>query len=74
VGQIAATIGGAFVPAIPAAVKAVTQQVAKKIAPAGAGIRERIEPTTIDELRAGQEVPAEPTFTESLQSIKATVG
>jgi hypothetical protein len=74
VGQIAATIGGAFAPAIPSAVRAVTQQVAKRISPEGAGIRERIEPTTIEQLRAGQEVPTEPTFTESLQSIKATVG
>jgi hypothetical protein len=74
VGQIAAAVGGAFVPAIPAAVKAVTQQVAKQIAPAGAGIRERIEPTTIQQLRAGQEVPTEPTITESVQSIKATIG
>jgi hypothetical protein len=74
VGQLAAAVGGAFVPAIPAAVKAVTQQVAKQIAPAGAGIRERIEPTTIQQLRAGQEVPTEPTITESVQSIKATIG
>jgi hypothetical protein len=73
-GQIAATVGGAFVPSIPAAARAVTQQVAKQIAPAGAGIRERVEPTTIQQLRAGKEVPAEPTITESLQSIKATVG
>ncbi len=32
VGQLAAAVGGAFVPAIPAAVKAVTQQVTKQIA------------------------------------------
>jgi hypothetical protein len=73
-GQIAATVGGAFVPSIPAAVKAVTQQVARQVAPAGAGIRERLEPTTIQQLRAGQEVPIEPTIKESLQSIGATVG
>jgi len=73
-GQIAATVGGAFVPSVPSAVKAVTKQVAKQIAPAGAGIRERLEPTTIQQLRAGQEVPTEPTIAESLQSIKATVG
>jgi hypothetical protein len=74
VGQIAATVGGAFVPSIPSAVRAVTQQVARQVAPAGAGIRQRVEPTTIEQLRAGQEVPAEPTIKESLQSIKATVG
>jgi hypothetical protein len=74
VGQIAATIGGAFAPGIPSAVRAVTQQVARQISPAGAGIRERIEPSMIEKLRAGQEVPTEPTFKESLQSIKATVG
>jgi len=73
-GQIAATVGGAFVPSVPSAVKAVTKQVAKQIAPAGAGIRERLEPTTIQQLRAGQEVPTEPTIAESLQSIKATMG
>jgi hypothetical protein len=73
-GQVAATVGGAFVPSVPSAVKAVTKQVAKQIAPAGAGIRERLEPTTIQQLRAGQEVPTEPTIAESLQSIKATVG
>jgi hypothetical protein len=74
VGQIAATIGGAFVPSIPSAVRAVTGQVAKQIAPAGAGIRERLEPTTIEQLRLGYTPPEAPTITESLQSIKATVG
>jgi hypothetical protein len=74
VGQIAATVGGALVPSIPAATRAVTQQVARQVAPAGAGIRERIEPTSIEQLRAGVEPPTEPTIRESLQSIKATVG
>ena len=74
VGQIAATIGGAFVPSVPSAVRAVTGQVAKQIAPAGAGIRERVEPTTIEQLRLGYTPPEAPTITESLQSIKATVG
>ena len=74
VGQIAATIGGAFVPSIPSAVRAVTGQVAKQIAPAGAGIRERVEPTTIEQLRLGYTPSEAPTITESLQSIKATVG
>jgi hypothetical protein len=73
-GQIAATVGGALVPSVPAAARAVTQQVARQVAPAGAGIRERIEPTSIEQLRAGQEVPTEPTIRESLQSIKASVG
>lgn len=73
VGQIAATVGGALIPSIPAATRAVTQQVARQVAPAGAGIRERIEPTSIEQLRAGQEVPTEPTIRESLQSIKASV-
>jgi hypothetical protein len=74
IGQIAATVGGALIPSIPAATRAVTQQVARQVAPAGAGIRERIEPTSIEQLRAGQEVPTEPTIRESLQSIKASVG
>ena len=75
IGQIAATIGGAFVPSIPAATRAVTQQVAKQVAPAGAGIRERLEPTTIEQLRLGYTQPdAAPTTKESLQSIVATVG
>jgi hypothetical protein len=57
-GQIAATIGGAIVPSIPSMVKTVAGQAAKQIAPAGAGIREQVQPT----------------IQESLQSIKATVG
>jgi hypothetical protein len=73
-GQIAATVGGALIPSIPAATRAVTQQVARQVAPAGAGIRERIEPTSIEQLRLGVEPPAEPTIRESLQSIRATVG
>jgi hypothetical protein len=44
VGQIAATIGGAFVPSIPAATKAVTRQVAKQFAPP-APAPARVEPT-----------------------------
>lgn len=74
VGQIAATIGGALVPSIPAATRAVTQQVAKQVAPAGAGIRERLEPVTIEQLRLGYDAPTAPTTRESLQSIVATVG
>ena len=73
-GQIAATVGGALIPSIPAATRAVTQQVARQVAPPGAGIRERLEPTTIEQLRLGVEPPTEPTIRESLQSIKATVG
>jgi hypothetical protein len=57
-GQIAAQVAGAVVPSIPSAVRTLTQQAAKQIAPAGAGIREQVEPT----------------IRESLQSIKATVG
>jgi hypothetical protein len=74
VGQIAATVGGALVPSVPAAARAMTQQVARQVAPAGAGIRERMEPTSIEQLRAGVEPPTEPTIRESLQSIKASVG
>jgi hypothetical protein len=59
VGQFVASVGGALVPSIPAATRAITQQVAKQIAPAGAGIREQLTPATVQ---------------ESLQSIKATVG
>ena len=73
-GQIAATVGGAFVPSIPAAVRSLTGQVARQVSPAGAGIRERVEPVKIEQLRAGQEAPTEPTIKESLQSIKASVG
>jgi hypothetical protein len=57
-GQIAASIGGGLLPAIPQIVKTATQATAKAVAPSGAGIREQIEPT----------------FKESVQSIKATVG
>lgn len=72
-GQIAATVGGGLIPTIPAAARLVTQQVAKAVAPVGAGIRERIEPTTIEQMRV-KEVPTKPTIKESLQSIKASVG
>jgi hypothetical protein len=58
VGQIAATIGGAMLPAVPQMVRSATQATARAVAPSGAGIREQIEPT----------------FKESVQSIKATVG
>ena len=44
VGQIAATIGGAFVPSIPAATKAVTRQVARQFAPS-VPAPPRVEPT-----------------------------
>ena len=74
VGQIAATVGGALIPSIPAAARAVTQQVARQVAPAGAGIRERVEPVKIEQLRLGYEAPTEPTIKEALQSIKASVG
>lgn len=57
-GQIAATVGGGLLPAVPQIVKAATQATAKAVAPKGAGIREQMEPT----------------FKESVQSIKATVG
>jgi hypothetical protein len=73
-GQIAATIGGAVAPSIPSMVKTVTGQIAKQIAPAGAGIREQVTPVTIEQLRLGYTPPPAPTMRESLQSIKATVG
>lgn len=57
-GQIAATLAGGLLPAAPQIVKAATQAAARAVAPSGAGIREQIEPT----------------FKESVQSIKATVG
>jgi hypothetical protein len=57
-GQIAASVGGGLLPAVPQIVKAATQATARAVAPAGAGIREQIEPT----------------FKEAAQSIKATVG
>jgi hypothetical protein len=57
-GQIAATLAGGLLPAAPQIVKAATQAAARAVAPTGAGIREQIEPT----------------FKESVQSIKATVG
>jgi hypothetical protein len=73
-GQIAATIGGAVTPSIPSMAKTVTGQIAKQIAPAGAGIREQVTPATIEQLRLGYTPPPAPTITESLQSIKATIG
>jgi hypothetical protein len=57
-GQIAASVGGGLLPAVPQIAKLATQATAKAIAPKGAGIREQIEPT----------------FTESVQSIRATAG
>jgi hypothetical protein len=56
-GQIAASVGGGLLPAVPQVAKAATQAAARAVAPAGAGIREQIEPT----------------LKESVQSIKATV-
>jgi small nuclear ribonucleoprotein (snRNP)-like protein len=72
-GQIAAQVAGAFVPSVPSAVKTLTGQAAKLIAPAGAQIREQVTPVTIEQLRLGYTQPAAPTMRESLQSIKATV-
>jgi hypothetical protein len=57
-GQIAASVGGGLLPAVPQIVRSATQATARAVAPSGAGIREQIEPT----------------FKESVQSIKATVG
>lgn len=57
-GQIAASVGGGLLPAVPQIARLATQTAAKAIAPAGAGIREQIEPT----------------FKESVQSIQSTVG
>lgn len=74
VGQIAAQAAGALVPSVPAAVKTLTGQAAKLIAPAGAEIREQLTPVTIEQLRLGYTPPAAPTVRGSLQSIKATVG
>lgn len=51
IGQTAATVAGALLPSIPAATRAVTQQVARQIAPAGAGIRE-VEPTIRESLQS----------------------
>lgn len=73
-GQIGATIVGAVAPSIPSMAKTVTGQIAKQIAPAGAGIREQVTPATVEQLRLGYTPPPAPTFQESLQSIKATVG
>ena len=74
VGQIAASVAGALVPSAPSIVKSLAGATAKKIAPAGAGIREQGTPATIEQLRLGYSPPAAPTTRESLQSINATVG
>jgi hypothetical protein len=68
-GQIAATIGGAMLPAAPQMVRAATQATARAIAPRGAGITQQ------EASASGIPLPRiEPTFKESVQSIKATVG
>jgi len=72
-GQIAAQVAGAFVPSVPSAVKTLTGQAAKMIAPAGAQIREQVTPVTIEQLRLGYSQPSAPTMRESLQSIKASI-
>jgi len=72
-GQIAAQVAGAFVPSVPSAVKTITGQAAKLIAPAGAQIREQVTPVTIEQLRLGYTPPAAPTIRESVQSIKASI-
>jgi hypothetical protein len=68
-GQIAATLGGAMLPAAPQMVRAATQATARAIAPRGAGITQQ------ETSASGIPLPrVEPTFRESVQSIKATVG
>ena len=68
-GQIAATLGGAMLPAAPQMVRAATQATARAIAPRGAGITQQ------EASASGIPLPRiEPTFKESVQSIKATVG
>ncbi len=68
-GQIAATLGGAMLPAAPQMVRAATQATARAIAPKGAGITQQ------ETSASGIPLPRiEPTFKESVQSIKATVG
>jgi hypothetical protein len=68
-GQIAATLGGAMLPAAPQMVRAATQATARAIAPKGAGITQQ------ETSASGIPLPrVEPTFQESVQSIKATVG
>ena len=74
VGQIAATVGGAVIPSIPSALKAVAGKVAKQIASPGAGIKEQGAPVTVEQLRLGYTPSDAPTVQESLQSIKATIG
>jgi hypothetical protein len=69
VGQIAATLGGAMLPAVPQMARAATQATARAIAPKGAGI------TKQEVSASGIPIPREePTFKEAVQSIKATVG
>ena len=58
VGQIAATIGGAFVPSIPAATKAVTRQVARQFAPS-APAPPRVEPTFETQVPTATGAPGE---------------
>lgn len=69
VGQIAATIGGGLLPAVPQIARATTQAVARAVAPKGAGITQQ------ERSASGIPLPrVEPTFKEAVQSIKATVG
>ena len=58
VGQIAATIGGAFVPSIPAATKAVTRQVARQFAPS-VPAPPRVEPTFETQVPTATGAPGE---------------
>lgn len=68
-GQIAATLAGGLLPAVPAVTRATTQAVAKAVAPKGAGITQQ------ERSASGIPLPrVEPTFQEAVQSIKATVG
>jgi len=68
-GQIAATLGGAMLPAAPQMVRAATQATARAIAPKGAGITQQ------ETSASGIPLPRiEPTFKESVQSIKAIAG
>ena len=67
-GQIAATLGGAMLPAVPQVARMATQGTARAVAPRGAGIRQQETSTS------GIAIPqAEPTMREAVQSIGATV-
>lgn len=72
-GQFAATVGGGMIPIVPAATKAVIQATAKAVAPTGAGIRDKIEPTLKESVQSTVATVQEKISPQNQQIIKKKI-